>query len=542
MLSLCVMHAHLITDMLEVGGSRKASDAARTDEGHHSSRNRMIEEHFRNSGLQSATRGDSLPSSSNKSYNQFLTGHEIFDEIMDIAYGSTILLVDDTFSEGRDLLSALLANLEDVPIYEVARKPLLHCFGTLLLEESLSPTDASIRVNSTRRKGRAVLIHSYLPDFLIKNGAEHFLKLLETWKTTIEDCNTLEFFLLPRGVFEEAERKIFSLLDGALDLRIMSSGNSYLHTLTPMRCSKPEYHMSKFQYTIKEKNLLIKWRGQLTDHVPVTTEEIRKTINFISENSSSLSVKKGLVEANLSLQDKLLFSQVPDNTVADSLALLFDRVDNLLMKLAEWYEEGFIEFVRSAVKESKPVKTRLSLKSRIALALPVWLSTRVITRGGLMSHRVPAQAYLIRRKSDEAFYSVFLRQNPRQTQITLEGIEEFLQDIATRRVTQDVIKSLGEDPRNVLDRKYVRKIISIMLSSGYSVDPKIKAVNEDTYQIQLSDCPICFGSRSEKPICQSLSGAISGNAAFCFKRKAICEETKCIAAGDDKCTFLLRFQ
>ena len=109
-------------------------------------------------------------------------------------------------------------------------------------------------------------------------------------------------------------------------------------------------------------------------------------------------------------------------------------------------------------KKVQPVKRTLGIKSRIALSIPSWLSTRLIMWGGLSSHRVPAQAYLMRRRGDEAFYSVFFPHSDKGHQeFTLERIEEFLQDIATRRVTEDVIKSLGEDPRNLLDLKYIPK-------------------------------------------------------------------------------------
>ena len=214
-----------------------------------------------------------------------------------------------------------------------------------------------------------------------------------------------------------------------------------------------------------------------------------------------------------------------------------------MKKLAQWNSDGFIEFLKMEPKKDQPIKTKLGLKSRIVLTLPSWMSTRLIMWRGLSSHRVPAQAYLMRRKGDEAFYSVFFPPSDKGHQeVTLERIEEFLQDIATRRVTEDVIRRLGEDPRNLLEIKYVPKVIGLMLSSGYGVKPRVRKVNDDLYQIDVPDCPICFESRSDKPVCQSLTGAITGNASYCFKRKVNTEETKCIARGDDRCTFLLRLQ
>ncbi len=67
--------------------------------------------------------------------DRLITGHGIFDEIMDITFGSTVLSLDETFSEGRDFLSALFLNYKNVPIYEVAKKPVFRNFQTLSLDE-----------------------------------------------------------------------------------------------------------------------------------------------------------------------------------------------------------------------------------------------------------------------------------------------------------------------------------------------------------------------------------------------------------------------
>ncbi len=393
------------------------------------------------------------------------------------------------------------------------------------------------------RRGRRSFIHTYLPDLLIRYGGDNVLKIIERWKSSIQEHNTIEFFLLPRKVFAEAEGKIFSLVDGVIDFKIVSSADSYLHVFTPMRSCKTEFNMSRFEYSIEENTLLIKFRGRFSDHVSTNKEEIQALMKFISENSQTLYVKQGHIQPNLPVQERLLLSQLLDHRVSDSLTLLFDRSESLLKKLAEWNSDGFIEFLKMEAKKEEPIKTKLGLKSRIALTIPSWMSTRLIMWGGLTSYRVPAQAYLMRRKGDEAFYSAFFPPSDKGHQeVTLERIEEFLQDIATRRVTEDVIRRLGEDPRNLLDIKYVPKIIGLMLSSGYGVKPRVSKVNADLYQIDVSDCPICYESRSDKPVCQSLTGAITGNASVCFKRKVNTEETNCIAKGDDRCTFLLRLQ
>lgn len=68
--------------------------------------------------------------------NLFSSGHEIFDEILNIHYGSFILILDDTFTEGHRFLQALLTRFRDVPVYEIAKKPILHFPTHIPLEDS----------------------------------------------------------------------------------------------------------------------------------------------------------------------------------------------------------------------------------------------------------------------------------------------------------------------------------------------------------------------------------------------------------------------
>ena len=212
--------------------------------------------------------------------------------------------------------------------------------------EGMPPTSFGDSVDQKRREGRAIFIHTYLPDLLIRYGGDNVLKIIENWKSSIQENRTIEFFLLPRTVFSDTEGKIFSLVDGAVDFRIVSSGDSYLHVFTPMRSCKTEFNMSRFEYSLKENKLLIKFRGRFSDHVSTNKEEIQALTKFIGESSQTLYVKQGHVQPNLPVQERLLLSQVLDHRVSDSLTLMFDRSESLLRKLAEWNSEGFIEFLK----------------------------------------------------------------------------------------------------------------------------------------------------------------------------------------------------
>ena len=144
---------------------------------------------------------------SHMNVHRFLTGHEVFDEIVTIKYGSSLLLLDDSFMEAKNLISNLLS--EKKPYEIVSRAPEVHEETTIAIgERSVSDTSLTVNDLRSRKKGEAI-IHSYFPDFIIRHGPDVFLRLLESWHESITTYKTVEFYLLPKNSFQEVERKIW---------------------------------------------------------------------------------------------------------------------------------------------------------------------------------------------------------------------------------------------------------------------------------------------------------------------------------------------
>lgn len=470
---------------------------------------------------------------------RFLSGHEVFDEVVSLDYGSSILMLDDSLTETRYFLSALFGQPRLTQSFDVAeitsRKAFFPGEALVLAEQPLVYVSASI--NDFRRKHRrAVLIHNYLSDFLIQYDPQEVLRFLEVSQKDIVENETVEFYALSRGTYPDVERKLGSILDGMIELLV----NQENHFLTPIRCCKPDYHRKSFEYIINSNRLLIKWGVEFTDHLSVRGEsEIKGRMKYLSENRHYLLIVRGPrdVPESEPIRGKLLLSQVLGRNLDHVLTLFQEKQEGLLRQLANWHVEGYIDLAKTSSAKIPAVKKKLSWRTRFLLALPSSIAAKMVSMKGLNRSLIPAEAYLVRRKSDEAFYSLLFPSMRKEPSVSLESIEEFLQDISTRVVTYDVIERLGEDPRNSLDLQFLPKIITIMLRAGYSVKPKIKAINQNHFQARLTSCPVCYQLKSDKPSCQSLTGAIIGNASVCFKQELSCTETQCIAKGDDACVF-----
>src|SRR3972149_1939614 len=124
---------------------------------------------------------------------RFLSGHAVLDRILEIDYGSPILVLDETFTEARNFLTLLLENY--------AKPNLNACIQVLSKGHSTSAgdrtyevgdmnlSDLSIYLNDLRRKHQGhVFINTFLPDVAIRNSTDDLLRLLQAWKKNIDQA------------------------------------------------------------------------------------------------------------------------------------------------------------------------------------------------------------------------------------------------------------------------------------------------------------------------------------------------------------------
>lgn len=479
--------------------------------------------------------------------DRFYTGHELFDEIVTINYGSSILMLDESFMEAKALLKALFNKrkpFELVP-YEVKTPS-----GQVLTVGDLSLSDASVNINKLREDFKeSVIIHSYLPDFIIKYEVETFLRMLEGWRERIKNNRTVEFYLLPKGAFREVEKKIMSIVDGVIEIKVKREGKGFSLSFIVMRCCKPEYHLHEFRYKIEGSNLLIEWEGEYRDKLPIITfDEIMDRVESYKRDLPYLRIEPGAtLPTTLPLCDYWLLSQIEGKDMFYVKILFYEQFDKILEKIAKWHILGYIRVVKKAEKLVDERKFNIgkpvSWKTKLALNLPLGFTKWFLSRDRIRA--VPADVYSAEKRAIFEFLKIFFGES---TELGIESLENLLSleegfhEIVGRSTAAERIRKLGEDVTNKIDLKHLPKIIKTTLYVGYKLDCNVKEVSPDLFLVTVYDCFLCEGMRSIRPICRSINGALIGACSLTFKRTISCKEIKCKALGDENCVFELKVE
>jgi len=237
---------------------------------------------------------------------KFLVGHEIFDEITNIYYGSAILVLDDGYGEALRLLMNLIKAQRPIRLMSGwGRSPT----ENVALVTLSNLNDVSITVNELRRNAQEnVLIHEYLPDLLIKYEHDTILKLLEAWKHEIQNNRTVEFYLLPKGAFPEMEKKILAIFDGGLEVRLSHTKKLTMREFIPIKCCHPEWNLRPVRYEYKDNRVLIEWHGEMTDKLMrLSPELVDEKVKYYKTNIARLKLKIGRRELTEPLTEYLWF-------------------------------------------------------------------------------------------------------------------------------------------------------------------------------------------------------------------------------------------
>jgi predicted hydrocarbon binding protein len=476
---------------------------------------------------------------------KFFVGHEIFDEIADIYYGSAILVLDDGYGEALRLLMNLVKTQRPMRLMTGwTHSPAENV--RFITPSSLN--DVSIAVNELRRGAQeSVLIHEYLPDILIKYEHDTILKLLETWKHEIQNNRTVEFYLLPKGAFPEMEKKILAIFDGGLEVRLSHAKRLSVHEFVLIKCCRPEWNLKPVRYEYKDDRVLIEWYGEMTDKlIRLSPEMVDEKIRYYKANINRLKLKIVRKELTEPITEYLwLFSYFDDASLLDVKLLFPENFDNLLKKIAVWELQGYlrvIEFEGEPTKYIEPVKNeQASFKTRLALRLSPWFFFRFL--GIKEGARVPGSVYNIEGKVMLEFIKNLVCGDETEYKEAIERLmkikEDFHQIIGRQRALE-AIREIGENPMKKLDVKYLPKIMMLTLYFGFRLKCEVETVSSNVFRVRVPDCFLCKDAVSEIPICAAITGALSGAASVVFKEPVHAKEIKCKATGHDECVFELR--
>jgi len=483
---------------------------------------------------------------------RFYTGHPIFDRIFDLRIGMSILMLDETFSEAYKLLNVLFniygKSLVSRPI-EVSPYTSPSGNGEAVSVGDRSLSDISIAVNKLRMKHpRTPFIHTALPDMIIKNNPDDTLRLLTAWQKNIHEAETIEFYILPRGTFGDLERKILSVVDGGIEIRLERSEGRFRSYLKPIRCCRPDFHLREFSYILEGNRLIVEWEGQFTDSLPhFDEEEISRRVNEYKNNLRYLKVTRGEKQFSVSasVYDYWLLSQIRDKNLASISEIFPEDFDQLLRKIAVWQTDDVVRVVRDAEgwRPNHTSKTSIGLLTRLGLTLPSSIASLIFRSKTGKPRSVPLDVFLTKRRAYSTFLEMFLsKMNVRESDYIdkLLEMQKKFYEAGSRVTVLSHIKALGENPELSLDVKYLPKLLKLSFNSAYGINPSIHKISENEYKMEFYDCFECAESTSNRPICAYIEGSTEGICGVLFKMKTVCKEVECKAMGDNACTFKVK--
>lgn len=476
------------------------------------------------------------------SQQYFFTKNEVFNEIANLRWGSSLLILDETHFESLLFLDALLQkSLPPAKTHIVS----YHDTGATLetmkldLEQYTSLQEISIVINRLREQVGpwGVIIHHYLPHILTREPEETVLRMLEFWTTKTAEKNLIEFYTLPQGTFSTMEKKASAFMTGEISIRFGKTEKERQLSFAVKRACKPEYHLVEFPFMIKDSRLLIKWGEEFTDKLPVEPAQIQQKIAYLKENIRSLKLRMTSIPSQgLTPHDYLILTQIDGMHLADVQVIFPDMFDSILKKVACWNLQGAICLEQLEEREFIPVKGHLSPLSKIGLLLPTGIAVRILHR---KPRSVPTESYLALRKSVEILCKIFMP-TQREPLEMLPSIEEFAQEVATRITAVERIKAAGEDPRVQFDIKSLPQIVSLTLQISLGVKPMVRVTPQGTYEVTVAACSLCKYVQSDHPICRMIAAMLIGACAIPFKRHFTCNEVKCKAMGAEACVFIIK--
>ncbi|MCS7133357.1 MAG: V4R domain-containing protein [Candidatus Caldarchaeum sp.] len=472
----------------------------------------------------------------------FLTGHSVFDQIFYLRRGMTVLLSDETFSEGRSFLRVLLKNHRS-SMYELvsARFHLAESNQFSVPVESLQ--DLSIYVNQKRRteKGK-IFVHLYLPELLIRHSPEEVLKVMELWQKDVLNAGNIEFYLLPRNTFADFERKARAIVDAVIDIQVVKQETRFLYYFTPMRSCSPRHHLKGVQFEISDSKLLIEWEGVLVDSLPskiVTASDIRKKIET---KEKEMVLKVNNIEPDvLTVNDYVILTSLDGMPLWTVKMLYPDRWPEVEEKIIQWAVSGVLGFDEAKSEKVYESRKGLKLRNRLLLSVPTQIALYLVSLSkGFLGKRVrtvPLDAHLAVLEAMKNIVDLAAAKNP-EVKREAKLATRYFGELSARKTALEYVIRLEGTPYTNFRLEYAPKLVAISLKAGWGLDVNFISEEKDSWLFEIKKCHLCEDVHSDEPFCDKfVSSVVSGVLGVCLKRQVECHEITCRAMGSDKCTF-----
>ncbi|MCJ7760355.1 hypothetical protein MUP59_04345 [Candidatus Bathyarchaeota archaeon] len=475
---------------------------------------------------------------------KLLSGNDVFDHISEIRCGNSVLIRDITRFESMFFLSSLFRrspHKDNILVVSCETVDTPFELRRISLDRFQDPTELSIEMERCRQRvgNQGIVIHHYLPHVLVKESEDLVLRMIEYWLMKQTSAGPCQFFTLPQATFPMFEKKLQSLVSGVININTLKTAKERFLTFQILGVCLPEYHMEEFPFTVEDQRLLIKWGDEFTDSLPLDEEDaIKARIDYLNENFHSTRIVRDEACASterLGPYDRWLLLQLVGWRLEDVATYFPERLVDTLRRLGEWNLKGLVRFEQVEVHTPPSLGKRLRLKTELALSLPVRVSLGILRR---RQHTIPIQVYNALRRSVQAFASEKFGEEALRKD--LADFETYFQDVTARTAAIEAFNELGEDIRINIDLDYLPKLLSMAIYYGYGLKAKISKVSEGFFKIELRDCFVCEGTKSENPVCHLLVGTMVGCCSVVFKKRFSCKEIECKASGEKSCIFHLK--
>ncbi|MEM4352468.1 MAG: hypothetical protein QXV68_02485 [Candidatus Caldarchaeum sp.] len=423
-----------------------------------------------------------------------------FDEIVRITAGETLLVRDETFSESREFLLRLF-DKRDVLELVSPRQTFSNDVERLAVNlDNLQ--ELSITINTLRRQlPPRIIVHSYLPELLVRYDSEQVLRLLNFWQVEVKKHKHVEFLLLPKNTFEVFERKLMAVVDGAIDLSVSREGNSLQKYFTPIRIARDEYHLKPIKYSLVNGDVVISTTKKVSDG----NNSARALLDrVVAEDDLTITLKKDPVELEV-LSDYFLAKAVDGFRVSWVKRVFPDILDNVVWKIASWVDEGFLKLDRAAGGGDSAIDGVWAKAGRRLRFFSSYDSTEVLNDlGYFLKHRTGGEVDMTR-------------------------LTAYLQELYSRLF----VFCLLSDGKH----KSWEKVLAVLFSTASDGLVKVRKADKDKWVVELKDCGFCRGGGLG---CEMIvSNLVKGAGAVALNETVVCKEVECVESGGGKCVFQL---
>lgn len=472
----------------------------------------------------------------------FPTGHQVFDRIVYLRHGMTVLVTDETFSEARTFLRTLLKKHQQSIIELVStRYPQTEPKQVPVPIEALQ--DLSINVNQKRRTEKnRIFIHNYLPELLIRQNGDEVLKLLEMWQKDVANAGNLEFYLLPRNTFADFEKKAKAIVDAVIEIQVVKENGQFLYYFTPIRSCSQAHHLKNIRYEIKEGQLLIEWENILISDFPAEPISRKQLREQLESNEDRILITLGKVDPkNFTVEDYALLTSLDNIRLLEAKLLYPDRWPEVIDKIVEWILAGTLK-----IEETKPAKKyvrrqQLKFKNKLLLRLPTRFSLMLVSLSkGFLGKRVrtvPLDAHLAVLEAMKNIVEMLAQDRP-EIRRDARFATRYFGELSARKTALEYIMRLEGTPYTSFSVEHVPSLISITLKAGWGLDVNFITSPGESWIFEVRNCHLCEDVVSDEPFCDKfVSSVVVGVLSVCLKRRVECSEIACKAVGNETCTF-----